>query len=200
MRRFAMTCLLVAGSVTLLWAKAVPLSSMFDLVGDVGVTYHGSPFYQHAEERRLSNQFSVNGRNVVLHTYNTTRMLQFAFDSGTAAWGRSGLSQPNFATQVNLYGVNYYGQFVSMGVGTTAQLKTTIEFYQGGNTYYLEYPQLAVKRLSSNTWMITSDPGHIGGFPGFWASSEADFGVFRRKARDSFGAVSMPIKFDVTIQ
>lgn len=202
MRRFLLTCLLVAGSVTLLWAaKAIPLSSTFDaLVSDFGVTSHGSATYTDREERTVTNQITVSGRNVVLHTYNSSRMLRFQFDSGTTAWGRSGLSAPSIVTQVNLYGVNYYGPFVSMGVGTTAQLKTMIEFYQGGNTYYLEYPQLAVKRVSPTSWMVTSDPGLIGGYPGFLASSQADFGVFRRKARDSFGAVDMPITFTFSVK
>lgn len=206
MRRILQVSLLVTVSMTLLWgAKAISLSSDFapaaylPLPAGPGITHDGNPDYADRTEG-VRNYFGVNGRNVVLHTYNTTRRLKFTFDPGATAAQEAGLT--TVTEQVNLYGVNYYGPFVSMGVGTTAQVKTTLEFYvpAKGNTYYLEYPALAAKRLSQSEWLLTSEPDDIGGYPGFWASDMAELGVFRRKQRDAFGTVNMPIRFVVTIQ
>jgi hypothetical protein len=199
LRRILLTAALVGATVTTLWAaRMLPLSSRFDLMTELGVTYEGSQFYTDGQEGVL-HYFGVNGRNMVLHTYSTERKLRFHFDPGTAAFERSGLKDASFATQVNIYGINYYGPFVSMGEGTTAQMKTTIEFYQNGHTYYLEYPALAAKRLTADTWLVTSDPTVLGGDPGFTASPQADFGVFRRRNRASFGAVNMPIQMEVKV-
>ena len=129
----------------------------------------------------------------------TGRKLTFAFDPSSSAFQASGLPQ-NSQAEVDLYGINFYGPFSSMGVGTTALLKTSLQFKSGGSTYELAYPALAVKRTAADTWLITSSEAEVGGNPGFDISDAADLGVFRKRSRADFGTVSMPIHFYVTLK
>ena len=163
-----------------------------------GVSDDGNPVYEDSVGR-VQCYFGAGGGNVDLVTYSSARTLHLQFDPAAPAWQGSGLPQTSNVV-VDLYGVNFYGLFLSMGVGTTAQVQTSLQFKSGGNTFELMYQSLAAKRLTQNTWLITSDPLDIGGYPGFTASDQAALGVFRRRSRQTFGAVNMPIRFEVTLR
>jgi hypothetical protein len=202
MRRIAAlsgVVLLVAGIV--LAVSAIPLRTTFlpNNGTGTGVSGDGLGVYDNGVQR-VSTYFGTNGGNVVLVTYTSGRKLTFDFSPSSPAWQASGLPQHSQA-EVDIFGVNYYGPFLSMGVGTTAQVQTSVQFKGGGGlTYELSYLALAAKRQSQTEWLITSDPIDIGGFPGFTASSQASLGVFRKKSRQTFGAVNMPIRFKVELK
>ena len=162
-----------------------------------GVSEDGSAFYSNGADG-IRCYFGVKGKNVVLITYNTPRRLHLKFDPASLAWQRTGLPA-EFNAEVDLYGVNFYGPFMSMGDGTTAQVQTSLQFRYGGNTYELAYPALAAYR-TGNTWLLTSNPADIPGYPGFWASDQASINLLRRNRRTNFGAVNMPVRFQVVPQ
>lgn len=162
-----------------------------------GVSEEGSAFYAAGFEG-VRCYFGVKGKNLVLVTYNTPRKLHFKFDPSSVAWQRSGLPA-EFAAEVDFYGVNFYGPYVSMGDGTTAQVQASLQFHYAGNTYELAYPALAAYR-TGNTWLITSNRYDIPGYPGFWASDQASINLLRRNRKTNMGAVNMPVRFQVTPQ
>ncbi|HUR37218.1 MAG TPA: hypothetical protein VM009_05335, partial [Terriglobales bacterium] len=86
------------------------------------------------------------------------------------------------------------------GIGTTAQLNGSLQFKANNTTYELAYPSLAVKRMTASTWLVTSDAAEIGGFPGFNATDHAQLSSFRKRTRTNYGAVNMPIRFELTLQ
>ena len=141
----------------------------------------------------------VAGKDLDLVTYDTSRKLHYVFDTSQTAWQLSGIPG-DFPAVSDFYGINYYGQYVVMGVGTTAQVHGVLQFYVGRITYELDYQSLAVMRTSQTTWLITSNPGDIPGYPGFYASDQAALNVIRRKSQDSYGTVNMPIRFEVTVK
>ncbi|MGE5326955.1 MAG: hypothetical protein ACM3NO_07940 [Deltaproteobacteria bacterium] len=146
--------------------------------------------------------FGVSGKNLVLVTYNTPRTLHYVFNTTQTAWQASGIPSDLYAVS-DFYGVNYFGPYASQGLYTTAQVSASLEFYVGTVTYELNYPALASYRVSSSTWLITSDPNDPllpGGYPGFTATDTADLVVVRRKSNTTFGSVNMPIRFEVTLQ
>jgi hypothetical protein len=140
--------------------------------------------------------FGVNNKDLDLVTYNSGRKLKFKFNPSSPAWKSSGLPQ-SFSAEVDFYGINYFGPYQTQGNGTTAQVAGYLQFHFSGRTYELAYQSLASYRVS-NTWLITWYNADIPGFPGFSASSQAKLSVFRNKRRVSFGAVNMPIRFQVT--
>ncbi len=166
-----------------------------------GVFDDGYDLYENGIQN-VQCYFGVDGRNVNLITYNTPRQLRLVFDPTSTAWQNSGLSQ-EVDSAVTLYGVNYYGPFESMGAGTTAQLQMDIEFKFGTSpmTYELTYASIAARRdpTDPNTWHITSDPGELPGYPGFWPSDQATLSVIKKHSKQIFGVVSMPVQFDVTL-
>jgi len=181
-------------------AKGTPLTATFstNLISTAtGVFDDGNPVYENGIGG-VQCYFSANGQNVDLVTYNTSRTLLFDFDSTSPALQLSGLPSSFHAT-VDLYGVNYFGPYSSMGVGTTAQVNAALQFYVGRVTYQLAYQSLAVMRLSASTWLVTSSPNDIPGYPGFTASDQAALSVIRRKSQQTFGAVNMPIRFEVNL-
>ncbi len=143
--------------------------------------------------------FGVSGKNLVLVTYNTPRTLHFTFDTSQNAWKTSGIPA-DFTAVVDFYGVNYYGPYVSQSIGSTAEVSASLEFYVGRTTYELNYPALASYRTGQNTWLITSNPNDIPGYPGFTASNQATLVLVRRSGNITYGTVNMPIKFEVTPQ
>jgi hypothetical protein len=180
-------------------AKSAPLVATFSEVFGVGVSHDGDPVYEHGLQK-VQCYFGVNGRDANLVTYNSTRRLEFTFDANSPAFQASGLPSSNFTAQVDLFGINYYGPYRTMGEGTTAQVQMDLEFKVGKLTYELDYPSLAAMRNSPTTWLVTSNPGDIPGNPGFVASDLASLNVIRRRSVEKFGAVNMPIRFEVVLK
>ncbi len=181
-------------------ASAIPLTATFqsnESTTGFGVSDDGNATYANGVGG-VQCYFGVNRSDVVLVTYNTPRKLHFVFDRNTTAFKNSGLPSSDFFATVDVFGVNYYGAFPSMKVGTTAQVQLEIEFYVGSLTYQLLYQSVAAMRTSSTTWLITTDPDDIPGFPGFTASNQAALSVIRRHSQTTFGAVNMPVRFEVT--
>jgi hypothetical protein len=197
-RKLTATAVLLASATLVFALSGVPLRTMWMNPDNYGVGSDANVFYENGVSK-VQNYFGTGGGNVVLVTYSTGRKLTFQFDPTSASWQASHLPQ-TVAAEVDLYGINFYGPFQSMAVGTTAQLQTTLQFKVGGNTYELWYPSLAAMRTGTNTWLITSDPNDIPGFPGFTASSSANLSVFRKRSRTTFGSVSMPIRFEVNLK
>lgn len=182
-------------------ASAVPLVASWEtglISGTYGVFDDGNATYAH-NVGGVQCYFGVNGKDVDLVTYNSGRKLHFTFDSASPALKNSRLPA-NFLAESDLFGINYFGPYRTMAVGTTAQVQMDLEFHYGNppQTYELDYQSLAVKRLSTSTWLVTSNPDDIGGYPGFTASNQAALNKIRRKTTDKFGAVNMPIRFEVT--
>jgi hypothetical protein len=144
--------------------------------------------------------FGVNGRNVNLITYDTPRELDLKFDTGSTAWVNSKLPAEVVST-VTLFGVNYFGQFEAMAVGSTAQLQMDIEFKNGSSplTYEVTYASIAAMRESESTWLITSASSDIPGDPGFTASDQAVLSAIKKHSQTVYGTVSMPVRFEVTL-
>ncbi len=190
---------IVAGAV---WAKggATPLVAIWTTASSTGfgVFDDGNNRYENGIGK-VQCYFGVSGKDVDVVTYNSGRKLHFKFDPNNSALQSSGLSA-DFLAESDLFGINYFGRYRDMGIGTTAQVQADLEFYVGRITYELDYPSLAVMRISENTWRITSDPLDIPGNPGFTPSDEADLNVIRRRSQESFGQVNMPIRFEVTIK
>jgi len=199
MRRIALGLCIVLFAVTAVFAaKGIPLTATFDTLSGYGVGGDSGLVYSNGVGR-VQVYLASGGGTLDLITYGTGRKLTFAFDPSSSAFQASGLPQ-NSQAEVDLYGINFYGPFSSMGVGTTALLKTSLQFKSGGSTYELAYPALAVKRTAADTWLITSSEAEVGGNPGFDISDAADLGVFRKRSRADFGTVSMPIHFYVTLK
>lgn len=135
---------------------------------------------------------SVSKNDADLVTYNTPRMLHFQFPAGDPAVEAAKISSTLDAV-VDIFAINYYGNYDSMGVGTTAQVQMDLEFYVGNVTYELDYAALAVFRYDENIWLITSDPNDIPYSPIAYGP-EAKLNVIRRHRQTTFGVVSMPLR------
>lgn len=202
--RIVLVAVLVLGLVTLVWAaKSTPLAATFlpnQSSTSFGVSDDGNPSYTN-NVGGVRVYFGVNNGNANLVTYSTGRKLDFLFDPDSGAANAAGLTAASgVSAEVDFYGINYYGQFQSMGIGTTAQMKGSLQFKANNTTYELLYQSLAVKRMSATTWLITTDPFDPGGNPGFSASDQAELSSFRRRTRTVYGAVNMPMRFEVTTQ
>ncbi len=161
----------------------------------------GSTIYDNGANG-LQVYFGAGGKDVDVVTYNSGRKLHFKFDPSSEALAATGLPA-EFDAESDLFGINYFGRYRDMTVFTTAQVQTDLEFHVGGpmpTTYALSYPALAVRRIAEDTWVVTSNPNDIPGFPGFTASDEAELNIIRRNRQTSFGTVNMPIRFEVTIK
>lgn len=187
-------------SVPIFAAKATPLvASFLSHGGTTGVSDDGVPTYSDGAAG-VQCYFGVNGKDVDLVTYNTPRTLHFDFDPASPALLASGITQSSFNAESDLFGINYFGPYRTMGVGTTAQVQMDLEFYVGRITYELDYSALAAYRISETQWLITSEASDLPGYPGFSPSSTSSLNVIRRKSVTKFGAVTMPIRFTVTIK
>ncbi len=166
-----------------------------------GVSDDGSPVYVNGVDG-VRVYFGVNNGNANLVTYSTGRGLTFRLDPASPAAVASGLpTAAPFEAEVDFYGINYYGQFQSMGLNTTAQMKGSLQFKtSNGVTYELLYQSLAVKRVAANSWLVTTDAAELGGFPGFTASDQAELSSFRKRTRLIYGAVNMPMRYTLTLQ
>lgn len=141
---------------------------------------------------------SVSKNDADLVTYNTGRKLHFEFDPSSAAWQASGLPQ-SLDAEIDFFAINYYGNYDSMGIGTTANVQMDLEFKVGRLTYELDYSALAVYRMNEDSWLITSDPNdpEIPGNPFVW-SDQAKLNVIRRHRQTTYGVVSMPFRVLMT--
>ena len=165
-----------------------------------GVSDDGDPSYLNGVDG-VKVYFGVNNGNANLITYSTGRALTFKLDPASNAAVASGLpTSAPFEAEVDFYGINYYGQFQSMGIDTTAQMKGSLQFKANNTTYELLYQSLAVKRVATNSWLVTTNAAELGGFPGFNASDQAELSSFRKRTRLIYGAVNMPMRFTLTLQ
>ncbi|MGH9554868.1 MAG: hypothetical protein ACRD2Y_03505 [Terriglobales bacterium] len=184
------------GSAQKLIATYLDNFSVFGVQDDGNATYEDGV-------GNVQAYFGVSGKDVDLVTYNTARKLRYTFDPASPAFQASGINPvvgSNFLAVTDLFGINYWGRYRDMGIGTTAQVQSDVEFYVGNVTYELDYASLAVKRLNATTWLFTTDPADIGGDPGFQASPVAKLNVIRRRSVTSFGTVNMPMRFEVTLK
>jgi hypothetical protein len=201
MKRSLLAIVLILSVVTLAWAaRSTALSADFLPTGTTyGVSDDGDSFYTNGIQG-VKCYFGVNNQNANLVTYSTGRKLEFRFDPAAPAAITAGLTTSSpVAAEVDFYGINYYGQFQSMDIGTTAQVKGSLQFKANNTTYELAYPALAVMRTSSSTWLITTNPSDIPGFPGFNASDAAQLSSFRKRSQTVYGGVNMPLRFELTI-
>ncbi|MGH9509243.1 MAG: hypothetical protein ACRD2Q_04715 [Terriglobales bacterium] len=210
-RRIPVLLLAVALTFTLaIAAFAAPKSSATKLIATYldnfsvfGVQDDGNPIYSHGVGN-VQVYFGVGGKDVDIVTYNTTRKLRYQFDTSSTPFINSGIGATHpsgdFLAVSDLFGINYWGRYRDMGIGTTAQVQSDLEFYVGNVTYELDYASLAVMRIDADTWLFTTDPADIPGDPGFQASKVAKLNVIRRRSVTQFGTVDMPMRFEVTIQ
>jgi hypothetical protein len=209
--RISVSLLAVALAFTLATAAfAAPKSSAQKLIATYldnfsvfGVQDDGNAIYEHGVGG-VQAYFGVGGKDVDLVTYNTQRKLHYTFDPASTPFVNSGIGQVfpsgDFMAVSDLFGINYWGRYRNMGVGTTAQVQSDLEFYVGNVTYELDYASLAVMRTSETTWLFTTDPADIPGDPGFQASKVAKLNVIRRNKVTHFGTVDMPMRFEVTLK
>ena len=199
-RRALLVVALVVTLTVAAWAaKSAPAVATFSTTpGGFGVFDDGNPTYDNGVGG-VKVYFGVTRKDADLVTYNTGRKLHYKFDGSSPALAASGLGSDVLA-ESDLFALNYFGPYTSMALGTTAQVQMDLEFKVGNLTYELDYASLAAYKTGENTWLITSDPNDIPGFPGFTASSTAKLNVIRRKAQTTYGTVDMPIRFEMTIK
>jgi hypothetical protein len=187
--------------------SATTLNAVMSTPGSQGVYSDGNAYNN--GEGGVQVYFGVGGKDLDLVTYNTERTMRFEFDQSSPVVQNAqaaGLPVGSFNAEMDFFGINYWGRFRDMTPGTTAVLASDLEFHIGGpnpTTFELEYPSLAVRRMSATEWVVTSDPNDAifgGGNPGFDASPLALLNVIRRRKQSSYGTVSMPIRFTVTVQ
>ncbi len=213
-RRISVSLLVVALAFTLattafgaLKGSAQKLVATYlDNFSVFGVEHDGNATYDHGVNN-LQVYFGVGGKDVDLVTYNTPRKLHFTFDPASTPFVNSGIgafdadhADGDFLAFSDLFGINYWGRYRDMGIGTTAQVQSDLEFYVGNVTYELDYASLAVYRVNATTWLFTTDPADIPGNPGFQASKVAKLNVIRRRSVTHFGTVDMPMRFEVTLK
>lgn len=184
-------------------AKGTPLVATFaSLLSTPSVSGDASAVYANGSNG-VQVYFGVSGKDVDLVTYNTGRTLHFVFDTSSPAFQASGLPISGVGNwEVDFYGVNFFGAYTSVGIGNTAQVHGVLQWHvpNSPSTYQLDYQSLAAMRISQNTWLVTSNPADIPGFPGFTASDQALLSSFRKRINNDYGAVNMPIHFTVVLQ
>lgn len=172
--------------------------------GASGVGSDGNTDYSNGGTKGSVKCFlGAGGKNFDLVTYSTGRKLTFSFAAGAdqSLAALAGL-EPSFTAEVDAYGINYYSQYLNMGIGTTAQVQMDVQFHYGGGstTYELSYACLAVRRTAFSTWVITSEPDGSNQFAVPCLSNEATLSKIRRNSVQGFGEVNMPITFTFSPQ
>jgi hypothetical protein len=206
--------LLLCSAVMLLGGQAKNIPTVSDLAplnanlgsgisGDniVSTDWNGASAALYANGANgVQSYLGAGGKDVDLVTYGSSRTLHFSFSTGDiAVWGPSGANLPqSFDAAVDFYGVNFFGPYESMGVGTTAQIHGVLQFQFNGQTYQLDYAALAGERTASNVWLITSDGAAI--YAPFTTTSAATLSVQRRHGQVVYGSVAAPIQFQVKLQ
>ena len=177
-------------STSTFWQPTLALTS-------AGVTDDGNNAYLNGVNG-VQSYMGAGGNNVNLVTYGTGRRLHFVFDAASPAWQNSGLPQ-NFMAEITSFGVNYFGAYSTMGVGTTAQVALTIQFKYNGVTYELAWASVAGYRQTATTWLITWNALDIPGYPGFAPSDQATLSRLRNNSRTKYGVVGMPVRYSVQL-
>lgn len=200
-RPLALTLVLLSLAVVALAASKGTATNTFlqpslSLTG-AGVGDDGNSAYLNGVNR-VQSYLGAGGKNANLVTYTTGRRLHFTFDPASPAWQASGLPQ-DFMAEVSAFGVNYFGPYVSMGVGTTAQVALTIQFKYNGVTYELAYGSVAAYHDTATTWLLTWTPLDLPGYPGFSPSDQATLSRLRNNQRIRYGAVNMPVRYSVQL-
>ncbi len=179
------------------------IATYLDNFSVFGVQDDGNSIYEHGVGG-VQAYYGVGGKDVDIVTYNTARKLRYTFDTSSTAFVNSGIGavhpSGDFMAVSDLFGINYWGRYRDMGIGTTAQVQADLEFYVGSVTYELDYASLACMRIDADTWLLTTDPADIPGNPGFQASKVAKLNVIRRRSVTQFGTVDMPMRFEVTLK
>ena len=174
-----------------------------------GVASDGDTNYSNGYKTRYVKCYlGVGGGNFNLATYNSGRTFQFSFAPGAdlAAAELAGLPSTSFRAEVDAFGTNYWGKYLNMGLGTTAQVQLDLNFHYGppnaSMTYELNYSCLTVTRVFVNTWVITSrtDLGLGNQYAVPCVSSKATLSRFRRNSAQSYGEVHMPIHIEFSPQ
>jgi hypothetical protein len=146
----------------------------------------------------VQSYLGAGGNNVNLVTYSTGRKLHFVFDASSPAWHNSGLPQ-DFTAEITSFGVNYFGTYVSMATGTTAQVALTIQFKYNNVTYELAWASVAGYHDTATSWLVTWTATDLPGYPGFAPSDQASLSRLRKNTRTTYGAVNMPVRFSVQL-
>jgi|GEM_PF-3631902 len=175
-------------STNTFWQPTLALNS-------AGVTADGNNAYLNGVGG-VQSYLGAGGKNVNLVTYGTGRRLHFVFNSASIPWQNSGLPQ-DFTAEVVAFGVNYFGPYSTMGVGTTAQVALTIQFIYNGVTYELAWASVAGYHDTATSWLITWRALDIPGYPGFSPSDQATLSRLRHNSRTTYGVVNMPVRFSV---
>ena len=150
-------------------------------------------------DKGMQVYLGVGGKNVVLFTYQTGRTLYLdkSVNQEPSIWAASGITQPAFSSEV----VSYFqtkGRYQSMKFGDIVTAKGQVEFHYGSNTYTLRYTALAIKKIGTKTWLITSDYRDTN-LPASVVMHKAILSVLRKGGHVVFGYVAMPIRFEATI-
>jgi hypothetical protein len=189
-------------------AKAIPLvcnwAPTYSGVGVFGDAGDGTGVYSH-NVAKVQCYFGVNARDVDMVTYNSGRTLRFVFDAvSNDPEGVNGSGLPfRLNAEVDLFGINYWGRFIDMADGSTAQVQMDLEFHDPTSspprTFELDYSALVAVR-NGNTWTISSeaadDPYNVVKD----RSSVAKLNEIRRRGSIPYGTVNMPIRFTVTLK
>lgn len=160
-----------------------------------GVTDDGNNAYLNGVGG-VQSYMGAGGNNVNLVTYGTGRRLHFVFSSASTPWRNSGLPQ-DFTAEITSFGVNYFGGYSTMGVGTTAQVALTIQFKYGNVTYELTWASVAGYHDTATSWLITWRSLDLPGYPGFSPSDQATLSRLRHNSRTTYGVVNMPVRYSV---
>ncbi|OFW43847.1 MAG: hypothetical protein A3J28_18205 [Acidobacteria bacterium RIFCSPLOWO2_12_FULL_60_22] len=211
----AVAVLVVAAS-TLLLAANKPLTATwapgtYYTTGEPGVFDDGNAVYANGVGG-VRCYFGVGDKNVVLVTYANpdNRKLHFvpnALDPAeNADWASAGFPTDAtgnvlpFNAEVDFFGPSHGGAYTAMPVGGLGvRLHADLEFHYTNpstnsvTTFELAYSKLIAIREPGNTWLISSDPAICG------PCETAELNRVRRKGGDSFGTVTMPIQFRVSL-
>jgi hypothetical protein len=144
---------------------------------------------------KVQSYLGAGGKNIDLVTYSTGRTLHFSLPAGTVL-NASGLPA-QFDAEVSFYGINYFGAYLSMANGSTAQVHGVLQFHYNGLTYQLDYPALAAIRQDASMWTVT---GFIDYTPGFTANNSAMLSLVRKRGNLDYGVLAAPIAFNVALQ
>ena len=141
----------------------------------------------------------TGGKNVVLFTYYTGRTLYIdkSINQEPTIWAASGITAEAVSSEV----VSYFqtkARYQSLNFGAVAAATGQVEFHYNGNTYTLRYTALAVKKIGTNTWLITSDKNDVTG-SNVAPLHKARLSILRNGGHVYFGYVAMPIRFEATI-